>query len=507
MLKVENLVKTYGNSDRPTINNLSFEVKDGEIFGFLGSNGAGKTTTIKCICGVLPFEGGDILINDISLKKNPKEAKLNLAYISDNHAVFERLTGREYVNHIANLYNTPKEKRDEIVNSLLDAFSLSYAYDRPIKSYSHGMKQKINVIAGLVHEPKLWVLDEPLLGLDPQSGIELKKIMKEHAERGNTVFFSSHILEVVESLCDRVGILNKGILADVVDLHELKKEGKTLEEVFVKLTQNQTRDDENKEEILRLNYLKSQNNKKNKGFLSKNYNLDKLRFVDINIKNKDDINYLKEFYNIYENAFPDINERESFSNLLKYLDQSKTTKEKNKYHVLATICKGHVIAGAIFDYLDKVSSGVIEYIFVDKKYQRNKIGNILFARVLEILKEDGNKNEKELEYLFGEIDDPSTRNENDRAYIYFWTHHNFKKLKIKYYQPALEKDKKGVEKLFIIAKPLKNDIKTINKNTYLLFLENYFEFCFNIKNVKASKEYIQNKENLNENIILDNISS
>ena len=109
--------------------------------------------------------------------------------------------------------------------------------------------------------------------------------------------------------------------------------------------------------------------------------------------------------------------------------------------------------------------------------------------------------------MFGEIDNPSTRNENDRAYIYFWTHHNFKKLKIKYYQPALEKDKKGVEKLFIIAKPLKNDIKTINKNTYLLFLENYFEFCFNIKNVKASKEYIQNKENLNENIILDNISS
>ena len=236
MLKIVNLVKTYGNSSNPTVKDLSLEVKNGEIFGFLGSNGAGKTTTIKCICGILPFESGEIYIDDINLKENPQQAKLKLSYISDNHAVFERLTGREYVNHIANLYNTPKEDRENIINHLLTLFNLQSAYDKPIKSYSHGMKQKINVIAGLVHKPKLWVLDEPLLGLDPQSGLELKNLMREHAKNGNTVFFSSHILEVVESLCDRVGILNKGNLVAVIDLHKIKETGQTLEDLFIKLT-------------------------------------------------------------------------------------------------------------------------------------------------------------------------------------------------------------------------------------------------------------------------------
>ena len=234
MLKIENLVKKYGNNQTPTVKNLSLEVRDGEIFGFLGSNGAGKTTTIKCLCGILPFDSGEIYIDGMSLKEHPKEAKLKMAYISDNHAVFERLTGREYVNHIANLYNTPAKEREEVVEKLLDAFNLQSAYDNQIKSYSHGMKQKINVIAGLVHKPKLWVLDEPLLGLDPQSGIELKKIMKEHAKSGNTVFFSSHILEVVENLCDRVGILYKGRFVALVDLHEMKRRGMTLEEIYVK---------------------------------------------------------------------------------------------------------------------------------------------------------------------------------------------------------------------------------------------------------------------------------
>ncbi len=236
MLEIKGLIKRYGNAEIPTVKGISFEVNDGEIFGFLGSNGAGKTTTIKCICGILPFDEGKILVDGIDMKENPHDAKLKIAYISDNHAVFERLTGREYVNHIANLYNTPKEEREKIINPLLDAFGLKQAYDRQIKSYSHGMKQKINVIAGLVHSPKLWVLDEPLLGLDPQSALELKNIMRQHAQKGNIVFFSSHILEVVESLCDRVGILNKGVLVDVIDLHELKKKGKSLEEIFITST-------------------------------------------------------------------------------------------------------------------------------------------------------------------------------------------------------------------------------------------------------------------------------
>ena len=238
MLKITNLHKTYANSKKPTLNGLNLELKDGEIFGFLGSNGAGKTTTIKCICGILPFDEGEILINGKDLKKEPKNAKMDLAYISDNHAVFERLTGREYVNHIANLYSIPLDERAERADKMVELFNLKAAYDRPIKSYSHGMKQKISVIAALVHEPKLWVLDEPLLGLDPQSAYVLKQAMKEHAEKGNTVFFSSHILEVVESLCDRIGILKSGKIAHVFDLKEIKQSGLTLEEIYVKYVQS-----------------------------------------------------------------------------------------------------------------------------------------------------------------------------------------------------------------------------------------------------------------------------
>ena len=234
MLKITNLTKTYATAKKPTLKGLNLELKDGEIFGFLGSNGAGKTTTIKCICGILPFEEGQILINGKDLSKNPKEAKMELAYISDNHAVFERLTGREYVNHIANLYRVPEDVREERAEKLIKQFNLEHAYDRQIKSYSHGMKQKISVVSALVHDPKLWVLDEPLLGLDPQSAFVLKQTMKEHAAKGNTVFFSSHILEVVEALCDRIGILRNGVIEHIFELDEIKKSGQTLEEIYVK---------------------------------------------------------------------------------------------------------------------------------------------------------------------------------------------------------------------------------------------------------------------------------
>lgn len=239
MLKIKDLHKTYGNSKKSTLNGLNLELKDGEIFGFLGSNGAGKTTTIKCICGILPFDSGQILINGKDIKTQPKEAKMDLAYIPDNHAVFERLTGREYVNHVANLYNITLEDREARASKYLKAFNLEYAYDRPIKSYSHGMKQKITVVAALIHEPKLWVLDEPLLGLDPQSAYVLKKTMKEHAEKGNTVFFSSHILEVVETLCDRIGIIKNGIIEHIFDVKQIKESGRTLEEIYVKYVQGE----------------------------------------------------------------------------------------------------------------------------------------------------------------------------------------------------------------------------------------------------------------------------
>lgn len=236
MVEIKNLTKAYGNSEIPAVNDVSISLKSGEIYGFLGSNGAGKSTTIKCLVGIHPFQQGDILINGVSIKTNPLEAKKQIGYVSDNHAVFERLTGREYVNHIANLYKISPEEMQERCDNFLKIFKLEDAFDRPIKSYSHGMKQKITVIAALVHNPKLWVLDEPLTGLDPQSAYQLKKVMKQHAAAGNTVFFSSHILDVVENLCDRCCIIEKGDLKGVYDLKELKEEGKSLEKIFMQIT-------------------------------------------------------------------------------------------------------------------------------------------------------------------------------------------------------------------------------------------------------------------------------
>ena len=233
MLKISNLSKRYGNSTIKSVDNLSLELKPGEVFGFLGPNGAGKSTTIKSIVGILPFEEGKIEICGIDLRKDPIKAKRNIGYVPDNHAVFERLTGREYVNHIANLYDVPVKQMEEISEYYVKLFKLEHAFDNPIKSYSHGMKQKISVIAALVHKPKLWILDEPLTGLDPQSAYQLKQAMRKHAEEGNTVFFSSHILDVVENLCDRVCIIKKGELQGIYDLKELKSRGESLEELFM----------------------------------------------------------------------------------------------------------------------------------------------------------------------------------------------------------------------------------------------------------------------------------
>lgn len=243
MLEIKNLSKSYGNSLVKAVDDLSISLKAGEIYGFLGSNGAGKSTTIKSLVGIYPFQHGDILINGISIKTDPLNAKKQIGYVSDNHAVFERLTGREYVNHIANLYKVDLTLAEERANRLLKIFKLEEAYNRPIKSYSHGMKQKISVIAALVNNPKLWVLDEPLTGLDPQSSYQLKQVMKQHAKEGNTVFFSSHILDVVENLCDRCCIIEKGKLQGVYDLKELKATGQSLEEIFMRVTGNKKEED------------------------------------------------------------------------------------------------------------------------------------------------------------------------------------------------------------------------------------------------------------------------
>ena len=238
MLKVTNLTKTYGNSDKKSVDNLSLKLKPGEVFGFLGPNGAGKSTTIKSIVGILPYEEGQIEICGLDVKHHPIECKKNIGYVPDNHALFERLTGREYVNHVANLYGVPKEQMEEISSYYLKLFQLEHAFDNQISSYSHGMKQKICVIGVLIHKPKLWILDEPLTGLDPQSVYQLKQAMRNHALEGNTVFFSSHILDVVENLCDRVCIIKKGQLQGVFDLAELKSANQSLEKLFMDIIEN-----------------------------------------------------------------------------------------------------------------------------------------------------------------------------------------------------------------------------------------------------------------------------
>lgn len=233
MLEIKNLTKRYGNSEVKAVDNLSLKLKPGEVFGFLGPNGAGKSTTIKSLVGIYPFQEGDILIDGISIKLDPLHAKKHIGYVSDNHAVFERLTGREYVNHMASLYNADMNLAKERCEELTKIFKLESFIDQPIKSYSHGMKQKVSVIAALAHNPKLWVLDEPLTGLDPQSAYQLKKVMRKHADQGNTVFFSSHILDVVENLCDRCCIIKKGKLQGVYDLAELKEKNESLEDLFM----------------------------------------------------------------------------------------------------------------------------------------------------------------------------------------------------------------------------------------------------------------------------------
>ena len=233
MIKFENFSKKYKGNDFYSVKNFNLEIKEGEVFGFLGQNGAGKSTTIKSLVGILPFEEGKIYVDGYDVDKQPLKAKKLIGYVPDNHAVYERLTGRQYVNFIADLFEVPMEERKKVIDDLVPKFNLVDAIDKPIKTYSHGMKQKITIISALVHKPKVWVLDEPLTGLDPQSGHEVKQYMREHANNGNTVFFSSHIIEVVEKICDRVAIIYKGELKGVYDMKELEKNGQSLVDIFI----------------------------------------------------------------------------------------------------------------------------------------------------------------------------------------------------------------------------------------------------------------------------------
>ncbi|MEI3436241.1 MAG: ABC transporter ATP-binding protein [Clostridia bacterium] len=241
MIEIKNISKEY-KKNKKVINDINLEIKDGEIFGFLGPNGAGKTTTIKMITGILEIDKGDILIDGKSIKKEPIEAKKQIGLVPDNPDVFLKLKGIEYLNFMADIYEVSIQDRVKRIKELSEKFEINNVLNNKIESYSHGMRQKLIIIGVLLHNPKNWILDEPMTGLDPKSSFELKNMMREHANQKNTVFFSTHILDVAERLCDRIGIIDKGKLLFVGTYEDLKKElkeNKSLEELFMEIVENE----------------------------------------------------------------------------------------------------------------------------------------------------------------------------------------------------------------------------------------------------------------------------
>lgn len=232
-LKINHFSKIYPGANFYSVKDFSLSINKGEIFGFIGHNGAGKSTLIKSLVGVNSFEG-EISICDLDLKLNPAQAKFLVGYVPDNHPLYERLTGREYIKYVAQIYMVDKEDYNKRLEYYLDLFNLAKDVDRLISTYSHGMKQKISIIASLIHEPKIWILDEPLTGLDPTSVLMVKKCIVNHAAKGNIVFFSSHIIEIVEGICDRIAIIKKGQLMYTGEVKEILKEYNNLTDLYKK---------------------------------------------------------------------------------------------------------------------------------------------------------------------------------------------------------------------------------------------------------------------------------
>ena len=237
MIKFENVTKVYHKTIR-AVDDISFTVKGGEIVGFIGPNGSGKTTTMKMLTGILKADVGKIIVNGFNVRKEPLKAKECIGYIADSPDMFLRLKGTEFLDLIGDIYRVPTEKRRQRIEEFAERFELSEALSSPIMSYSHGMRQKIMVIAALMHQPPVWILDEPMVGLDPKSAFELKKMMREHADAGNAVFFSTHVLEVAEKLCDRVIIIKKGHILYDGTLEKLAEPNKneSLEKIYLALT-------------------------------------------------------------------------------------------------------------------------------------------------------------------------------------------------------------------------------------------------------------------------------
>lgn len=233
MLSVKHLSKTYRNSKIKAIDDVNLEIEDGDIFGFIGPNGAGKSTTIKCIVGIHGFDEGEIDFNGLNLKDNTLEYKSSLAYVPDNPDVYEFMTGIAYLDFIANTFRVGDEK-NELIHKYASMFGIEKDLANPIKTYSHGMKQKVQIIAAIIHKPKLMVLDEPFVGLDPKAAFDLKEVMKELCKEGTMILFSSHVLEVVEKFCNKIAIIKKGkIIASGLTKDVKGKE--SLEEKFMEL--------------------------------------------------------------------------------------------------------------------------------------------------------------------------------------------------------------------------------------------------------------------------------
>ena len=235
MLQINHLTKTYG--DKKAVDDLTLHIAPGEIYGFIGHNGAGKTTTLKSCAGILPFDSGEIKINGVDVTKDPLAAKRVLAYLPDNPDLYNYLSGIQYLNFIADVFSVPSDLRAERIRRLADTFGLTEDLAQPISAYSHGMKQKLAMISGWLHEPKLILMDEPFVGLDPVAAHTLKEMMREHCDRGGAIFFSTHVLEVAEKLCDRVAIIKEGRLVTSGTMEEVKGDA-SLEEVFLELEEN-----------------------------------------------------------------------------------------------------------------------------------------------------------------------------------------------------------------------------------------------------------------------------
>ena len=242
MIEIQNVTKSY-NGKTNAVDDITLQIKNGEIFGFLGPNGAGKTTTIKMITGILSPDKGTLLVNGHDIVKAPIEAKKSFGFVPDDPNIFPRLKGIEYLKFMGDLYEVPADIRKDRITKLTTRFGLEASMGDKIQSYSHGMRQKLLIIGALIHNPDVWILDEPMTGLDPKSSFELKEMMREHANNGKTVFFSTHVLDVAEKVCDRIAVVDKGqiLFSGTIDeMREHFQSKESLEEMFLEMTSDET---------------------------------------------------------------------------------------------------------------------------------------------------------------------------------------------------------------------------------------------------------------------------